>query len=104
MGTSLYLLKLPKFSQFGTIHNFFNSENTRMTHLKEPYPRIICSETKCYAPNHPNRIKREREVTPLLENEREEWMRILFKGGNSFYNIPNVQDEMLTKTRSLWYI
>jgi len=58
----------------------------------------------CYAPKHPNNIKREREVNPSLENEREVWMRSLFEGETSFYNITHVQDEMLSKTRFPWYI
>jgi hypothetical protein len=52
---------------------------------------------RCYAPKHPNGIKRERELTPCLENEREERMRILFEATTSFNNITNVQDEMLLK-------
>jgi hypothetical protein len=41
-----------------------------MTHLKEKNPRIICYETKCYAPNNQNSIEKEIEVTAYLDKER----------------------------------
>jgi len=53
---------------------------------------------------HPNNVKKEREVSPCLEIEREERMRSLFEGPTSFYNITNAQDEMIAKTRCPWYI
>jgi hypothetical protein len=42
-----------------------------MTRLKDPNPRIVCFEMKCYEPNSPNIIKIEEEVTPHLDNDKE---------------------------------
>jgi hypothetical protein len=49
--TQQCLLRLQKNSWSETIPNKSYSENNKMTRLKEPNPRIVCSDSKCYAPN-----------------------------------------------------
>jgi hypothetical protein len=89
------------FSQYGINIVLFENCKSHIFHFTDF--RVVCpvecSFMLCI--KHPNHIKRKREVT-LCENEREEWMWSLFKGETSFYNRTNVQDEMISKTRSPW--